>query len=296
MALLPDTLNPPPEPQRVFYTTGRMLGVEDFQADQDYHRGRLARALLQLHGTGTVSGLFVHTDGNADVKKLQVQVNPGMAIDRIGRIIEVPRQVCIVLFSWLNQQFDAWQQQQTNPVPGEPALPDPNLAIHDGTNLMVDVFATFVPCTRGLTPCLAAEDDYDATDAFSANRWLDSFAMQLVLRTDPSSPPTPVDPWKASGALPAKGDALKAGDETALQNLLLAGTAGPAVVAVEYPRGFDKTAVFLARILIGATKGALGKPPDFDLTKISIDNNSRLFLYPAAVLARLIGMGSGTET
>src|SRR5205085_1006596 len=122
------------------------------------------------YGTGTVSGLFVQTDGNADVQKLEVQVTPGMAIDRVGRIIEVPRKICVVLFNWLNQQFDAWQEQQTNPVPGQPALPDPNLAIHDGTNLTVDVFATFVPCTRGLTPCLAAEDDYDATNAFSANR------------------------------------------------------------------------------------------------------------------------------
>ena len=87
-------------------------------------------------------------------------------------------------------------------MPGQPAVPDPNLAIRDGKNLMCDVFATFVPCTRGLTPCFAAEDDYDATDAFAANRWLDSFAMQLVLRTDIATPLTPVDPWKASGTLP----------------------------------------------------------------------------------------------
>ncbi len=36
-----------------------MMGAGDFQADQDYHRGRLARALLQLAGTGTVYGLNV---------------------------------------------------------------------------------------------------------------------------------------------------------------------------------------------------------------------------------------------
>ena len=59
-----DSLNPPPAPKRVYYSTGRMLGVEDFQADQDYHRGRLARVLSQLYGTGTVSGLLVQTDGN----------------------------------------------------------------------------------------------------------------------------------------------------------------------------------------------------------------------------------------
>ena len=59
MATISDNLNPPQPPQRVFYATGRMLGVEDFQADQDYHRSSLARALLQLCGTGTVAGLKV---------------------------------------------------------------------------------------------------------------------------------------------------------------------------------------------------------------------------------------------
>ena len=291
-----DTLNPPPVPTRVSYSTGRMLGVEDFQADQDYHRGRLARVLVQLFGTGTVSGLLVQTDGNTNVQQMELQVTGGVAIDRVGRIIEVPRTVCIVLNDWLNQQMQAWQNQITNPVPGQPAIPDPNLAIRDGKNLMCDVFATFAPCSRGLTPCFASEDDYDATDAFAANRWLDSFAMQLVLRTDINPPLTPVDPWKAGGALPASGATLTAASEANLQNLLLGATAGPGAAAVEYPPNFDNTAVFLARLLIGATKGTPGQPPTFDLTQLTIDNNSRLFVYPAALLARLSGLGSGTES
>ncbi len=296
MATPTDTLNPPPAPLRVYYSTGRMLGVEDFQADQDYHRGRLARALVQLYGTGTVSGLLVQTDGNTDVTQLELQVAMGTAIDRVGRIIEVPSQVCIVLNDWLTQTMQAWQNQIANPVPGQPALPDPNTAIRDGKNLMADLFATFVSCTRGLTPCFASEDDYDATDAFSANRLLDSFAMQLVLRTDIATPVTPADPWKTSGALPAPGAGLTAATEATLQNLLLGATAGPAAAPVEYPPGFDTTSVFLARILSAAVKGTGGQPPTFDLTKIAIDNNSRLFVYPAALLARLSGLGSGTET
>lgn len=286
-----DSINPPLAPQRVFYTTGRMLGVADFQADQDYHRGRLARALVQLFGTGTVAGMLVQDVTN------EIQVTQGMAIDRIGRIIEVPNTVCIDPNAWLQQQVQAWQSQQTNPVPGQPAIADPNTAIHDGHHLMVDVFATFVPCTRGVTPCFAAEDDYDATDAFSANRYLDSFAMQLVLRTDPA-PGLPVDPWKATGAMPAAGadlTAVTAANLATLQNLLLAGTAGTGAAPSEYPPGFDTTSVYLARILIGATPGTPGNPPTWDVTNISIDNNSRLFLYPAALLARVGGFASGAE-
>jgi hypothetical protein len=287
------TLNPPLAPSRVFYSTGRMLGVEDFQADQDYHRGRLARALLQLYGSGTVSGLLVQTDGNANPLALEIQVTPGMAIDRVGRILEVPRLICIVLNDWLNSQVQAWQQQQS-PVAGQPSIADPNDAIHDGKNLWVDVFATFVPCTRGLTPCFASQDDYDATDAFSANRLLDSFAMQLVLRTD-AAPRTPVDPWRAV-TRPGNGSGLTAPNAAAIQALLMQASGGPAAVPVEYPPGFDASSVFLARLLIAATPGAAGAPPSWDLTRISIDNNSRMFLYPAALVARLIGLGSGTDS
>jgi len=411
MAAPTDNLNPPPAPERVFYSTGRMLGVEDFQADQDYHRARLARVLSQLYGTGTVAGLkvvrqiwqpntayatnsFVYdsannvqvntgasgasgtnppafaaapggtvgdangivwtnegalngawkpstvftfptaiVDANNNIQFLNVQPNlttsatapswnstvgavtgdggkaawicagpafeiavtPGMAIDRVGRIIEVPRQVCIILSDWLNQQITAWQAQLTSPAAGQPAQPNPNNAVQ-GSNLVVDVFATFVPCTRGVTPCFASEDDYDATDAFSANRLLDSFAMQLVLRTDSTPPLTPQDPWKSGGALPGSGAALTAANEATLQNLLLNATAGPTVAPVEYPQGFDASSVFLARILTPATKGTGSNGPTFDLTRLTIDNNSRLFLYPQALVARLGGLGSGTET
>ena len=229
--------------------------------------------------------------------QIEIAVSAGLAIDRMGRLVEVPRTVCILLNAWLAQQMQAWQNQISNPVAGQAALPDPNTAIQDGKNLMCDVFATFVPCTRGVTPCFASEDDYDATDAFSADRLLDSFAMQLVLRTDIDPPLTPVDPWKTAGALPASGAALTAAGETAMQNFLLGATAGPASAAVEYPPGFDKSSVFLARILIAAAKGAAaGQPPTYNLAQITIDNNSRLFVYPVGLLARLNGLGAGKET
>ena len=58
----------PPSPERVYYSTGRMLGVEDFPG-----RGRLPSAaglarfaLMQVCGTGTVSGLLVKNNGATD--------------------------------------------------------------------------------------------------------------------------------------------------------------------------------------------------------------------------------------
>jgi len=288
---MPDDLNPPSPPARVYYSTGRMLGVEDFQADQDYHRGRLARTLMQLSGTGTVSGMLVQTDGNADPLKLEIQVTAGVAIDRVGRILEVPRMVCIVLNDWLNQYVQAWQQQQAGLSPGTTAIADPNTAIHDAKNLMVDVFATFAGCTQGVTPCFASQDDYDATDAFSANRLLDSFSMQLVLRTD-ANPKTPIDPWASLGP--------NQPPLATLQQSILAGALAPQGAVVEYPPTFsDTTGVFLARILVPATAGSAGNPPTWTLTgfgNAAIDNSKRLFVIPSSILARWNGLGSGTES
>jgi hypothetical protein len=285
-----DALNPPQPPARVAYSTGRMLGVEDFQAEQDYHRGRLARTLLQLYGTGTVSGLLVKTDGNADATKLEIQVTSGMAVDRVGRIIEAPRTICIVLQNWLNQYVTAWQTQQRGNSPGSTAIADPNTAIHDGSHLMVDTFVSFAGCTRGVTPSFATQDDYDATDAFSPNRLLDSFAMQLVLRTD-AAPKTPLDPWAGLGA--------QQPPLATVREAILAGTLGPSGTLAEYPLNFDQTAVFLARLLIPATAGTGGNPPTWNLAGFSnanIDNSTRLFLIPQSLVARWNGLGSGTES
>jgi hypothetical protein len=411
MATPTDNLNPPPALSRVFYSLGRMLAAEDFQADQDYHRGALARALLQLYGTGTVAGLAVQmpqvwqpgtpyrkwtfvfdssqnvqvntgtvgvsgasvtfnetvggtendgativwtnygpialgsinniwkpstsysapaaiVDSNSNVQvvtppssgsfvsgsiqpvwrtgigattsdgtpsqpvwtcvgpsQIEVEVTAGMAIDRVGRMIESPSTVCIFLEPWLTGQ----------------AAADLNNAVDSHGNLIVDVFATFIPCTQGVTPCYASQDDYDATDAFSVNRLLDGFSMQLILRSD-ANPLLPQDPWKGAGAVPS--GAITSAEVQSVQNAILQNNTGPSgtapfltngAVPSEYPPGFDTSSVFLARLSIPATK-IVGSAPTFDLTKISIDNNSRLFLYPAALLARTVGLTSGSES
>jgi hypothetical protein len=400
-----DTLSTPPAPNRVYYSLGRMLGVDDFQADQDYHRGRLARALLQLCGTGTVSGLLVSVpqvwqantaypafafvydasqnvqvntgvagtsgagplafpsaaggtandssgivwtnegqiiqngwrpntpfafpsaivDSNGNVQvlsvaagitsgsslpawstavggatpdggsatawtcagpaALEIQVAPGMAVDRVGRMIEVPRTVCIRIQVWLANQ----------------TVSDLNSALHSG-NILIDVFATFIPCTRGVTPCFATNDDYSATDAFSPNRLLDSFAMQLVLRTD-ATPQLPQDPWLLTGPVPTT--AISASVAQGLKQSILNAKSGPAATVpfsatgatpAEYPPEFDASSVFLARISIPATAGTSGQPPNYNVNQISIDNLSRLFLYPPSLVARSIGLSSGQES
>ncbi|HUK46829.1 MAG TPA: hypothetical protein VLW06_04520 [Terriglobales bacterium] len=407
MASPTDTLSSPPAPNRVYYSLGRMLGVEDFQADQDYHRGRLARALLQLCGTGTVSGLNVSIpqvwqantfyaaysfvfDSNQNVQvntntagtsgatvkfatapggtvndganiiwtnegqinangwrpntpftvpsaiidsnnnvqvltstgtfttgsaapiwntgigsttadggnpnawtcvgpaQLEIEVTPGLAIDRVGRMIEVPRTVCIRIQPWLANQTISDLTSA--------------MAAAGGNDIFVDVFATFIPCTRGVTPCFATQDDYDATDAFSPDRLLDSFAMQLVLRTD-GNPKTPQDPWLGVGPVPTT--AITPTTIQMLQQNILSANSGPAAsgpfatngpTPTEDPLSVDPSSVYLARITIPAMAGSPGQPPNFNLNNISIDNFSRLFVYPPSLVARTLGFSSGKES
>jgi len=222
----------------------------------------------------------------------EIEVTAGLAIDRVGRMIEVPSTVCIRMQPWLDNQSSS----------------DLNRAILHGTDIVVDVFVTFAACTRGVTPSFATQDDYDATDAFTANRVLDSFAMQLVLRTDAfavatgKSLPAPVDPWLPAGAVPAGGIA---GSLLAMQESILAGSSGPAAQspftsggapAGEIPAGVDPSSVFLARITIPATPGVDGNPPVYNLSGIAIDNFSRLFLYPLSLVSRSLGFATGAES
>ena len=69
MATSDDPISTPVEPMRVSYAIGRMLGVDDFQAEQTYHRGRLARVLSLALGPGTLTGLRVEDNRPAAPKR-----------------------------------------------------------------------------------------------------------------------------------------------------------------------------------------------------------------------------------
>jgi hypothetical protein len=71
---------------RPIFFNGQILGADDFKAEQDYCRGlsRLtARAAL---GYGIASGLEVTVVPGSNV---QVAVSPGLAIDRLGDVVEL---------------------------------------------------------------------------------------------------------------------------------------------------------------------------------------------------------------
>jgi hypothetical protein len=81
--------------KRVNYFAGQLLSAADFQAEQEYHRAKQRLHNRALHGFGVVEALRVSVD--QDGGNSRVIVEPGIAIDGTGEIIEISttEQLCV---------------------------------------------------------------------------------------------------------------------------------------------------------------------------------------------------------
>jgi hypothetical protein len=278
----------PQLPERGVYAQGILLDALDFETEQTYHRGRLARALAYLHGSGTVAGLQVvwerSLDPGADPewpqgREERLVVQPGIAIDRIGRVIEVPRAFCLRLAQWYQAQnvVDLRQGLHAEPYNG----------------VVADVFVHFIACKRGKTPAFAP-GLFDATNANVPARLRDSHACTLVIRTE-TPPPLPQDPWPDLATM-ADVTSRRAALRNAILNAWKEDTAWKSQDGLkplpEHALGQDATAVFLARLTLPAVAGADPQlRPVRDLTApVDVDNHSRLFVYTTGALVRWLGI------
>ncbi len=115
------TTSPPLDPfKRVKYSTGLILGVDEFEQEQRYlmHRDELHTRLL--HGYGTTCGLHVSITSGDDGP--QVQVGAGAAVDPHGRHICISETQCASLNGWLLANRDALAEDETFSPPGTLAL------------------------------------------------------------------------------------------------------------------------------------------------------------------------------
>lgn len=268
-----------PRPDRVFYELGVLLDAEDFRDEQTYHRGRLARALGYLGGAGTLVGLRARVQRPA--AGLELQVGGGLAVDRLGRLIEVPRPWCLRLPEWLRAQSADALRAALGPQ-----------------GVVADLYLRYVARGRGATPAFA-QGAYDATDALTPARVRDAFRFSLVLRPEAAADPAapnflPQPRFAALRGLP------EAGRGAALRDALLDGwdgrlarADGAALAPLrEHAIGVDPAAVFLARLRVPATPAAAPEqPPDFDLDALGdaqVDNHARSFVLPNDLIAALL--------
>src|SRR5258706_462277 len=102
-----DPLYAQPLSERPLYATGMLLDAQDFADAQTYHRVQLARAMAYLAGGGTLAGLRVThqvATSGPNARPEEIRVEPGLAVDRLGRLIELPRPACLRLPRWYDAQ------------------------------------------------------------------------------------------------------------------------------------------------------------------------------------------------
>jgi hypothetical protein len=244
-----DPLEARPAPERVNYATGMMLQADDFEAEQTYHRSRLAQLSRYLLGHGTLAGLRVVPPGTND-NLLELKVEPGLAIDRYGRLIEIPAAQCIRLGPWFEAQDDRYLRAATHDSPRTP-LPQAVVA---------DVFLAAERCGRGKTPSFAS-GPFDALDALVPARIGENGHLELVLRMegnpDPDGGPgvagdvpTPRNFWPGEGA--DADDRLEA--VLGSWNVGFSTNANESLDGLqEHVAGKEPSAVLLARVMIPVT-------------------------------------------
>lgn len=276
-------------PDRVHYETGVLLNADDFLAEQNYHRGRLARALAYANGSGTLAGLKVLHEAEVPATATEVGraerilIEPGLAIDRLGRLIEVAHSLCLRIDRWYEQQNDNELRQSWNAAD----------ALWTGapSGVVVDVFIRFVACERGMTPAFAA-GPFDSIDAVAAARLRDGYHTELLLRQE-ASPGEPLNPWPDLSSFPEaqRPEQLREAIFSAWRETTQDSNLSGLDPLPEHAAGQDTTSLFLARMIIPADEASAGaKPARRSAEPIEIRNDLRSFVISSNALARMLGI------
>lgn len=281
---------------RVYYATGLLLDQEAFRVDQDYHRARLAAATAALGGCGTLAGLSVAWDKTTD----EIQVNPGVALDRLGRIIELGTQACLRVAPWYAQIPSGTGRAYA----GADVAKILGVAASDATavpSVIADVWIRFAVCERGKTPAFA-RGPFDALDATAPSRLRDAYEIKLITRLEDPPLPKPYNPFSTLTLTGSASDKL-----TALKKFLVnnftptdppqSNIKGYQSIMPDTPNSalpahasFDPNAVFLARVAIPVKSAGGSNLPDRDTTKNVVTYDAeRPFVLTANSLALLMG-------
>ena len=267
---------------RVYYETGIALDKNSFRADQDYHRGRLARALAFLSGAGTLSGLKVSWDQPTD----EIKVSAGVAVDRVGRLVEIRQEACIRLPRWVQgwktSELRFYTPAQATTILGAPAA---------AGGVIADVYLRFAVCERGFTPAFAT-GPFDGLDAVAPWRLRDAYELKLIARAE-DTPPLPQSRWSPLKGATDPQRKQKLHDAIVDGHTAIDPTApNPALPTDSRPDSklyFDPNAVFLARVLVPATANANADlPPARSNNPPLVADGDRPFVYTTNALAMLL--------
>jgi hypothetical protein len=121
------------------YHFGMLLGVDDFETDQAYHRGKHRLHNAWNHREGVVWGLGV----SADNKSGEIRVEAGLALDPAGEELHLDAQACLSIGAW----FDAHQNDAG-------FTPQPT-GVGGGFQFDAHVEMSFHPCLTRQVPAMS---------------------------------------------------------------------------------------------------------------------------------------------
>lgn len=157
------------------YHFGMLLGVDDFETEQAYHRGKLRLHNAWLHGPGVVWGYAVtvpDVEGQPDTKTGEIRVEPGLALDPVGRELHLDLAACVDVGAWFEEhREDGLEVEDTE----------------DGVRFTAHVVIRFRSClTRAVPalsePCEGAQADTAYSRVFET--------VEILLRPG-GAPPRP---------------------------------------------------------------------------------------------------------
>jgi hypothetical protein len=81
------------------YHFGMLLGVDDFETEQAYHRAKIRMHNAWLHREGVVWGFAVTVDD----ARGEIRVKPGLALDAAGHELHLEAEYCINVGEWFDK-------------------------------------------------------------------------------------------------------------------------------------------------------------------------------------------------
>jgi len=128
------------------YQFGMLLGVDDFNTEQAYHRGKSRLHNAWLHREGVVWGL----DVKLDTAHNEIRVTPGLALDAAGRELHLDAEACVDVTQWYNVHS---KDPGFNPT-----------ATATGVKFDAHVVIAFQACLTRQVPALMEPCDNSSTD------------------------------------------------------------------------------------------------------------------------------------
>lgn len=144
----------------LYYHFGMLLGVDDLETGQAYHRGKMRLHNAWLHGQGVVWGLGVELDAGKGGG--EIRVKPGLAVDAAGRELHLDGPACLNIAAWVAAHKDdaafreaARKYDPNVDVPSE-GSPTPPAPLPDVVTFDAYVVIKFKACLTRPVPAVAS--------------------------------------------------------------------------------------------------------------------------------------------